>query len=195
MAVSEGVLEIVQVRCPSEGTGGYAADRGVNITRFHATGVDPQGGWMQRQSVDIDGIRIKNVVARPDQDALLEAAVGGQVARTLTVPLVDSARRHVVVAIRRPSAGIDSPSGRLFFAASSRLVLKHWLTASFLLLFLLFLAWPASLLHSPLLSLAAWTASGVAVWWMVAPFVQRTTAVPAASALDKAPWISLARRS
>jgi hypothetical protein len=195
--VYEGVLERMSPGevLSSEGTGGYATDRGINITRWHATGVDPQRGWIQRQFVDIGGTRIKNVVLRPYQNALLEEALGEEVALSVMGPPADSGRRHIVVAVRTPQAGIDRPSGKLLSASLAWLVLKHWVLAPFVFAMLLLFAWLASTVYAPLLEIGAWIALGVAIWFMVVPFFQMAKVSKAASALDKAPWVSLARRS
>jgi hypothetical protein len=189
MAVYEGVLEKLsggQV-ISSEGTGGYFTDRGVGITRYHKTGVDPQAGWLLQQFVDISGTRIKNVALSPYHAALLGEAVGQEVALSMIGAPAESGSRHAVVAVRTPRGGIDRPSGKLLLASSSCLVLKHWLTAPFVFLVLLLPAWLASLMYSPLLSVGGWIAFGVAIWWMIVPFFQLARVYKAASALETAP--------
>lgn len=193
--VYEGVLERMSPGevLSSQGTGGYFTDRGVNITRYHKTGVDPQGGWIQHQFVDVGGMRIKNVVLRPYQDALLEEAVGEEVALSVTGPAADSHGRHTVVAIRTPRAGIDRPSGKLLLASSAWLVLKHWVLAPFLFLIVLLAAWLASQVYAPLLSIGAWLAFSVTIWFMVVPFFQLAKVYRAASALDDRGGAALVR--
>jgi hypothetical protein len=197
MAVYEGVLETMsqgEVLSPG-GTGGYATDRGVNIARFHTTGVDPQHGWVLRQFVDIGGTRLKNVVVAPYQNALLEEAVGQQVALSVLGPSADSGGRHVVVAIRTPRAGVDRPSRNVLLRSSSWLVVKHWVTAPFFFLILLLGSWLASQVYAPLLELGAWIAFGAMVWWMVVPFFGIGRLIKAASALDEGHPATLAPRS
>jgi hypothetical protein len=194
VAVYEGVLETMSQGevLSSGGTGGYATDRGVNIARFHTTGVDPQHGWIQRQFVDIGGTRLKNVVVKPYQDALLEEAVGQHVALSVLGPPADSGGRHVVVAIRTPRAGVDRPSRKVLLGSSSWLVVKHWVTAPFFFLILLLGSWLMSQVYAPLLELGAWIAFGVMVWWMVVPFFRISKVVKTATALDEPNGVSLA---
>jgi hypothetical protein len=197
MAVYEGVLETMSQGevLSSGGTGGYATDRGVNIARFHTTGVDPQNGWIQRQFVDIGGTRLKNVVVQPYQNALLEEAVGQHIALSVLGPPADSGGRHVVVAIRTARAGVDRPSRNVLLGSSSWLVVKHCVTAPFLFLILLLGSWLVSQVWSPLMEVGAWMAFGATVWWMVVPFFRIANVVKAASALDEAHPATLAPRS
>ena len=195
MAVYEGVLEKLSGGeiISSEGTGGYFTDRGINITRYHKTGVDPHAGWVQHQFADVGGVRIKNVVVNRYQDALLAEAVGQQVAISLTGPPASSGGRHTVIAVRTPQGGIDRPSGNSLLVGSIWLVVKHWITAPLFFLIMLIPAWMASLIQSSLGSIVVVLAAGLSIWWMVVPFVAIRRTVGAAGALDKAPWTSLAR--
>ena len=59
--------------------------------------------------MDIGGVRIKAVMLTHLHDALLQEAVGQQVALSITGPRANKNKRHTVVAISTPRGGVERP--------------------------------------------------------------------------------------
>ena len=193
MAVYEGILQEVsdgQV-LSSEGTGGSWTHRW-GITRYHRTGVDRQAGWVQRQFLDIGDTRIVNVVLTPQYDALVQEAVGQEVALSMTGPTADKGGRKTLVAMRT-SKGITRPSRKLLLAGSTWLVLKHVLLSPVLIIIAFLFAWLASIISGWLGMAVLAAAVPVLIWFLTMPFVYAVRTFRAARALNKAPLTTFAR--
>ena len=130
MTVYKGVLHEISEgeKISSEGTGGYYTQR-MGITRFHKTGVDQQAGFIRREILRIGDTRIREVMLAPIFDRLLREAIGKEVALSVDGDSPEEFKRHTVLAIRTPDAGVVRPPvGRMIFG-SIMLVFRFWLTA------------------------------------------------------------------
>jgi hypothetical protein len=200
VAVYEGVLRKVSEGnvISSEGRGGYYVER-FGVTRYRKGVVDDQAGWTRRQFVDIGETRIRNVMLMPYHDALLQEAVGEEVALSMTGPEANSPKRHTVLAIRTPKGGVNKPTGKHLWVGAIMNTLRCWfgaviLTAilSFVLLivagliaaFLFDSSVPAFVVG---LVVGGVVALAVLIVLMAAPIVDATRAFRAASALDEKP--------
>jgi hypothetical protein len=130
MTVYKGVLHEISEgeTISSEGTGGYFTHR-MGITRFHRTGVDPQKGFIRREIVRIGDTRIRNVMLMPQYDTLLREAMGKPVAISVDGDDPESFKRHTVLAIRTPDAGVRRPPLGAMIVGSLMLLFRFWLTA------------------------------------------------------------------
>ena len=130
MTVYKGVLHEVSEGdvISSEGTGGYYTHN-VGITRWHKTGVDPQKGFVRREIVRIGDTRIRNVMLMPLYDVLLREAIGKEVALSIDGGPPDDFKRHTVIAMRTPDAGVRRPPVWAMIFSSFMLVFRFWLTA------------------------------------------------------------------
>jgi hypothetical protein len=197
MAVYEGVLRKISDGevISSQDRGGYYVER-FGVIRYRRGVVDDQAGWMRRHFVDIGETRIRNVVLMPYYDALLQEAVGEEVALSVTGPEPSSAKRHTVVAIRTPKGGVNRPSARQLWTGAIVSTLRTWLGAVFLTLFLwivlaaiayggyaLYRNWD---LFVVVFFLVTAVALGVFVWLVVTPIVDARRVFRAAYALDSA---------
>jgi hypothetical protein len=193
MAVYRGVLEQISEGevISSEGTGGYWTHR-MGIMRFHRTGVDSQWGWTSRQFVDIGGRRIRNVVLMPFHDQLLQEALGQEVALSMTGPDPDSPKRHTVVAIRTPRAGLNRPGLAKMIAGSAILLLRGLIAAPVFFLIALFVAWVAHFIYLPLWWVGLVVGIAGAIGLVVAPLVWATNAFRARAALHESPGTDVA---
>jgi hypothetical protein len=193
MAVYEGVLHEISGGnvISSEGTGGYYTPRW-GITRYKKTGVDQQAGWVQRQFLDIGETRITNVVLTPQYDALVQEAVGQEVALSMTGAAASKGGRKTLVAMRT-SKGITRPSRKLLLAGSTWLVLKHVVLAPVLVIIGFLFAFLASIISGSVGMAVLAAAIPVLIWWLMMPFVYAVRTFRAAGALDKAPWTAAPR--
>jgi hypothetical protein len=197
-AVYEGVLRKISpgqvISC--ERRGAYYVQR-FGVIRKRGGVRDDQAGWTQHQFVDIGETRIRNVVLMPYQEALLQEAVGEEVALSMTGPEPSSGKRHTVVAIRTPKGGVDRPSEKQLWVGAVLYTLRTWLGAVILTVLLsvvLFLvagviakifdaSWPV---FAAGLVIAGVVVLAVFVTLIVAPIVDATRAFRAAGALDRA---------
>ena len=101
----------------------------MGITRFHKTGVDQQAGFIRREIVRIGDARIRNVMLAPMFDTLLREAMGKEVALSVDGGPPDEFKRHTVLAIRTPGAGVVRPPLGRMILGSILIWFKFWLTA------------------------------------------------------------------
>jgi hypothetical protein len=198
MAVYEGVLKKISGGnvISSDDRGGYYVTR-FGVTRYRRRIVDDQAGWTQHQFVDVGETRIRNVVLMPYHAALLQEAVGEEVALSMTGPEPSSAKRHTVVAIRTPKGGVNRPTSKQLWAAAILNTLRTWLGAVFFTIFLwvvmVALAYGGYALYRNwdlfvvVFFLVTAVALAVFVWLFVAPIVDARRAFRAAFALDGTP--------
>jgi hypothetical protein len=139
-AVYEGVLHGMSGGRTIEGTGG-GVDTTIVVTEWSAharTRVRKprdtyrQEGWTRREFVDVGETRIRNLAIFPYDDELLQEAVGQQVAISVLGPKPSSPKRHALVALRTPRAGVERLSRKLLFAGSVWKMLKYLIVAPFL---------------------------------------------------------------
>jgi hypothetical protein len=130
MTVYKGILHEISdgEKISSEGTGGYYTHN-MGITRFHKTGVDFQKGFIRRGVVRIGDTRIRNVMLHPEYDTLLNEAIGREVALSIDAGDPDSFKRHTVLALRTPDAGVRRPPLWAMIIGSLAVVFRFWLTA------------------------------------------------------------------
>jgi hypothetical protein len=198
MAVYEGVLGKIPGGdvISSGGRGGYYVTR-FGVTRYRKGLVDDQAGWTRHQFVDIGETRIRTVMLMPYHEALLQEAVGQEVALSMTGPEPESAKRHTVLAIRTPKGGVNRPSGKQLWVAAILNTLRTWLGAALLTVVLIVVlgvvaAAAANIFDSMALLkvglvIALAIALGVLVWLLVAPIVDARRMFRAAAALDETP--------
>ncbi len=130
MTVYKGVLHEISdgEKISSEGTGGYMTNN-MGIARWHKTGVDRHAGFIRREIMRIGDTRIRNVMLMPIFDTLLREATGKEVALSVDGGPPEEFKRHTVLAIRTPDAGVvRPPMGRMIFA-SIIVWFRFWLTA------------------------------------------------------------------
>jgi hypothetical protein len=94
--------------------------------------VDIQAGWIRQEFVDIGGIRIKAAMLTPCMTPLLEEAVGQHVALSLTGPPANKNKRHTVIAIWTPRAGVDRPSVSMLMLVALVWILKLLIAGAFI---------------------------------------------------------------
>jgi hypothetical protein len=196
MAVYEGVLKKISGGdvISSQGRGGYYVER-FGVTRYRKGIVDDQAGWTRHHFVDIGETRIRSVMLMPYHEALLQEAVGEEVALSMTGPEPSSGKRHTVVAIRTPKGGVNRPSGKQLWVAAIFNTLRTWLGAVFGTLFLfvamvavayggyaLYRNWD---LFVVVFFIEVAIALTFFVWLIVAPIVDARRIFRAASALDE----------
>jgi hypothetical protein len=192
MGVYEGVLKELSEGevISSEGTGGYWVHRW-GTSRYRKTGVDPQAGWVRRQFLDVGDTRIANVVVQPHYDALLQEAVGQEIAVSMIGPGASSGGRKTVIVLPTPK-GITRPSRTEIIAASIWQALKHVILAPILVLMALFFAYVVGAISNWVGMAILVAAVPILLWWLAAPFVFAIRTFRAAGAVDKTPWTEAA---
>jgi hypothetical protein len=112
----------------------------MGITRFHRAHV-PQEGFILRDYIDVGGTRIRNVSARPDYDAFLKEAIGQEVTVSILGGAPDSSKRHTVIALRTPRAGLLRPRTWQLALAAVVAVFRSWIAAVVGAFFVFFGIW------------------------------------------------------
>lgn len=143
--VYEGVLRGLSGGNVIQGTGGgvdaiVTVDDWSTNVRFRERrprDIYRQEGWRRREFVDVGDTRIRNLSIFPYDDELLREAVGQEVALSVLGPEASSSRRHTLVALRTPRAGVERVGRKLLFAAAVVKMLKYLFVAPFLTLALL----------------------------------------------------------
>jgi hypothetical protein len=199
MAVYEGILRRFSGgNVIGSGGGGtyYDFDSGLIMNRRGPR--VQQAGCIRREFVDIGETRINNVVLTPYQDALLQEALGQEVALSMIGPKPDSQKRHTVVAMRTPRGGVNRPSKKKLWAAAIFSTLLNWIVGAVLGTLVFFLviaaiAWGAYAIHRNwdlfvvIVFAEAVVALGFFVWMIVSPVVNARRVLRAATALDGPP--------
>ena len=94
--------------------------------RARGTGYQRQAGYTRREFIQIGDTRLTQVMLMPYYDALLEEAVGKQVALSID----KTGSRNTLIAMRTPDAGLVKPELGKLIVTAIRLVLVTWFVAA-----------------------------------------------------------------